>query len=157
MATKSYATVYEDSILVRTRFDGSLTGVKVGKSSYVSGVEKYYYVVQYGKVVNNEFVLNYNGSDVSILTVEDIKSSYSLSWIKDVSALKSGDILKDSKGRVYLVEGPNQIWDVLNGTWATLDYWENRSDDNVGRGKLTEVLTSARQKYSKVLSEKFGI
>lgn len=102
-------------------------GVKVLRATSVEGIGDAY-IVQYGRVKNNEWVgdKRFNSEpDITIISAKNLREGYAGKWKKDTSDIKPGDILKDQNGDVYLVSKLDTVWSVENGTHASLSYWES--------------------------------
>lgn len=143
---KNYESFYRGDILVDSS-NYPRYGVKVLRDVYITGVGDMF-IVQYGRVKNNGWVgdKRYNGeADIAIVQLKDLRSNYAAKWSKDVDIFKSGDVLKDQNGNVYLVSEVDTVWSVENRTHASLNYWESE-------GKVfTPVKVNGTEGFSRYL------
>jgi hypothetical protein len=144
---------HNNSVLVGdilgSEYLGITSGFKVLTNVYVEVLLSNMYVVQYGDVKKGENTFSPYGSgkDLALMTMEDIKASYSKKWTKD-PAVKDGDVLRSKdrqhifvvrgthygEPKLYRVSGGDNLFDRLKNyeatygplTVLTVAYNENR-------------------------------
>lgn len=108
----------------KSTYSDKFNGVKVLDYAWVNvgGVETKFYAVQYGSVIDNEFVLEdaKNTDTVSWFTAKNVQSlGYNWSWTKDPApAFKAGEFLTDKDGKnVFFYEDKYTVWKVGAGKY----------------------------------------
>lgn len=122
---KSNEVFYAGDIVTYQSY-GTQYGAKVLQMVFIDTIQVYWFVVQFGKIVDNAWKgdVGYDGEpSLSVLSAKELRGSYSNKWTPGLT-VKSGDVLKDQNGEVFLVETDQKVWNLKDGTKASLDNWE---------------------------------
>ena len=130
-------------VLVYKKDSGGFIGAEVINTVWVTvdGVERKYFVLQFGEVAGNAFVKK--GQFVSFLTREDVQShGYKFKWKPD-TGFRKGEFLLDQDLHTYYVQDDGIVWKLSNKNFGAVhgspEYW--------GRGgKIFKVLKTADQR-----------
>jgi hypothetical protein len=142
---KDYATFVKGDILVDSvTYPGF--AIKVLKEVWIEALGEYRLIVQFGSVSGGTFKGDTSYStgapDLTLYTPKGARSSFVATW-KPGEEVNSGDVLKDEKGKMYLVKDKGEVWCLESGTHAGLAYWK-------GEGRtFTQVQTASRNNFSK--------
>ncbi|UVK59154.1 hypothetical protein SEA_JPANDJE_82 [Streptomyces phage JPandJE] len=142
---KDYATFVKGDVLVDSLTHPAFA-VKVLKEVWVEALGAYRLIVQYGSVSSGTWKGDKSYStgepDLALYTPKSARNSFVATW-KPGEEVNSGDVLKDEKGKFYIVKSKNEVWCLESGTHAGLTYWK-------GEGRtFTQVQTASRQNFSK--------
>src|SRR5690606_528530 len=101
------AAVFHNNGDVLVHSDSVNSGaLKVLKEVYLSEIEEYRYIVQYGRIKDGEFVgdLSYaKHPEIALYTGKEITRSYGYKWTPGLT-VEPGDVLKDKDGVIYIVQ-----------------------------------------------------
>lgn len=110
MATKSHeGNIFVGDVV--TYGVTALWGQKILKAVWIDAVRDTMYVVQQGKIRNNQFTPTKEGKELSLLSFDTIKGDYDLTWTPDKLAPVKGDILSgtDEKGNTVVLVFKNDM------------------------------------------------
>ncbi|AUG87387.1 hypothetical protein SEA_ZOOBEAR_83 [Streptomyces phage ZooBear] len=142
---KQYASFTKDDILVDRLTDPDYA-LKVLKEVWIEALGEYRLILQYGSVRGGTWKGDTNYStgapDLTLYTPKNARANFVGFW-KPGEEVNSGDVLKDEKGKMYLVKDKGEVWCLESGTHAGLAYWK-------GEGRtFTQVQTASRNNFSK--------
>lgn len=146
------ATVFHNvgDVLIYSEY--STGAVKVLKEVYIGELDECRYVVHYGRIKDDKFVGDQSYTkhpEIALYTGKEITQGYGYKWTPGLT-VKSGDVLKDKDGVIYIVQSPDMVWNTQTGTHAGLNYW-NGKDWAQKDKQLKQVPTANGSNFSKEL------
>jgi hypothetical protein len=150
MALKSISaseTFSVDDVVVFSSF-GDTYGVKLLKSVYVAETGEYHYIAAEVTIKDNKPVYAKIGDALNLTahTVAGLRK-YNFKWTPDVQ-FKSGDVLEDQDGVLYLYLSNLRVWNLSKGTQTSLDRWQSSAASYGGR-KFKAKKTAGGTNFSK--------
>ncbi|AUG87450.1 hypothetical protein SEA_PERCASTROPHE_83 [Streptomyces phage Percastrophe] len=142
---KQYASFQKGDVLVDSvTYPGF--AVKVLKEVWIEALGEYRLIVQFGSVGGGTWKGDTSYStgapDLTLYSQKAARSNFLATW-KPGEEVNSGDVLKDEKGKFYIVKSKDEVWNLESGTHAGLAYWK-------GEGRtFTQVQTASRNNFSK--------
>jgi hypothetical protein len=151
MALKSISaseTFFVDDVVVFSSY-GEQYGVKLLKSVYVAETDTVHFIAAEVTIKDNKPVFNKSGDALNLTahTTAGLRK-YSSKWTPDVDSFKSGDVLEDQDGVLYLFLSNLRVWNLSKGTQTSLDRWQSSVASYGGR-KFKAKKTAGGAKFSK--------
>lgn len=147
------SNVHNKDILVNALLhSGAQYGVQVIDYTYVNvdGVETKLFIVQTGRVSNDEWVPAKGTDNVFIYSEQVLKENYTQKWVK--SRFKEGDFLiSDGADRkVFYFESSDKVWRV-DGGWGTGSTHATLASREISYGPLKLFTTANGSPFSNVI------
>lgn len=148
------SNVHNKDILVNAPlYSGAQYGVQVIDYAYVNvdGVETKLFIVQQGKVSNDEWVPVEGADNVFIYSEQTLKGDYAQKWVKP--RFKEGDFLVSSgdEKKVFYFESSDKVWRVDNDSWGNGSTYASLASRETGYGALKLFTTANGSPFSDVI------
>jgi hypothetical protein len=127
---------------------GEQYGVKLLRSVYVAETDTYHFIAAEVTIKDNKAVYTKSGDALNLTahTTAGLRK-YSSKWTPDVQ-FKSGDVLEDQDGVLYLFLSNMRVWNLSRGTQTSLDRWQSSAASYGGR-KFKAKKTAGGTNFSK--------